>query len=123
MIEIFGFSESATGNHDIALNGSFTPTYLEFKIAPRKSTTETTIRCSYGASDLNNSYAVSLYADGSGHLLTKETTSYAFWHHEWNGTAFVKVLSGTLVSTGLGTFRVNLDTVNVNYEIRGAAFE
>lgn len=111
-VETLGFSINATGNRTILLNGSFTPTELEFTIGPRTGTNESDIRKSEGFTDLTNSYAIATTSS-----TTRESTTYCIMHYQ--GTT--KKISASLVSVGTGQFVLNFDTVDVNYTIRGKA--
>lgn len=117
------YTISTTGSHTLNLDGSFTPAFFEFSIAPRTSTNETVVINSDGWQDITNSrkYAKSIFDDGTVRG-TRETTSYAITHYKNVSGTLTKIISGLVTSVGAGTFDVNFDTVDSNYTVRVKAF-
>lgn len=113
--EIGSFATGSTGNKTVLLSGAFTPTYIEFHVGPRSATNETDIRWSNGWADGTNNVALSTFQTTSDG--TRESTSKCIRHYiDVAGTATLKV-QGSWVSFGSGQFVVNMDTVDVNYNI------
>lgn len=123
MFEQGSFTRGSTGPATILLEGSFTPAFFEFSIAPRTSTNETHVISSDGWQDIANSrkYAKSIFTDGTVQG-TRETTSYGITHYKNVSGTLTKVISGSVTAVDAGEFDVNFDTVDSAYTIRFKAF-
>lgn len=121
-VESGSFSEGATGNHQIVLNGSFTPLYIQFECGPRSATNETLVTRSSGWTDGNIECAISIFDDGTLRL-TRESGSYCITHYKNVSGTPTKVLSGSIVSFDAGgAFTIDMDVVDSSYPIRFTAF-
>lgn len=123
VMELGSFSNGSTGNTTVSLNGSETPSFIEFWTGPRSGTTETSNISSFGSVDITNAVAAwqSNLAD-STHFQTKggagaSATTPCLTHYAIVSGAVTKVVEIKYVSCAAGSFTVNITTANSSYPI------
>lgn len=120
VVELGSFSPTPSGNTTLELNGSETPTFIEFWVGPRTGTTETTRDlASFGCVDITNEVVTwqSNYSD-STHFFTKngvgDSTTPCLQHYE-SGSS--KVIDIKFISATSGEFTVDVTTASSNYTV------
>lgn len=123
VMELGSFANGTTGNTTLTLSGAETPTYVDFWVGPRTSTTETVNMHSFGAVDITNGNATwqSNFTDGTGSQTKNgvggSTTSSCLQHYNRSAGVITKILDIKFVSAASGSLTLNLVTANVNYSI------
>lgn len=123
VMELGSFTATPSGNNTINLNGTETPTYIDFWIGPRSGTTETANLSSFGSVDITNGVATfqSNFTDGTGSQTKNgsgtSTGSSCLQHYARSGGVITKVVDIKFVSAASGQFTVNIVTPNANYAV------
>lgn len=122
VMELGSFATGVTGNQAITLNGTETPTYIEFWTGP-PSGSSTANLASFGCVDITNGNATfqSNYTDSTGSQtksgVGSSTGSSCIQHYNRVSGTLTKVVDWKFVSAASGTFTVNVVAGSSSYSI------
>lgn len=125
VMELGSVSYGTTGNKSITLNGSETPSYVDFWVGPPSGTSTANME-SIGALDVTNAIVTwqSNYTDGTGSQTKSgagtSTTTPCVQHWNRIGGVLTKVVDWTFVSVAAGTLTINVNSVvasSSNYSV------
>ena len=117
--ELGSFTPNPTGNTTLTLNGSFTPTWIDFWVGPRTGTTETVNMASFGCVDITNGNATwqSNFSGSTNQTKNGVGSSTGTSCLQHYNPANTKVIDIKFVSAASGQFVVDVVTANVNYTV------